>query len=664
LRPNFYRPAPRLGIRSRLLLVTFAMGLLFVFYLAFSTVRQSGRDLQQVREQMRLLAGLAGSRLDDHLSNVTQLLTTLAGTLPMGASDIEQNNAMLRRLALEFPANVSGVSLWAPDGSSLGSSDAVPGASGSAAGRPFFINARRAPGLAIEAPLHLNKGDEWTAVFALRVIRDGGVVGVISVTTRLHTLTSLLDPDGALPDGAVISIIDADGVLLGRSLEPGRWIGTSTGFDRAALLRLVVQGQGSGENTGVDGVRRIAGYARSQTAPWMVYVGIPVETALAPANRYARESLLVGVAMLLVGLALAAWVADRIARPLRQLSDDARRFGEGRLEHRSTVRAGDEIGLLATTLNRMASALQERTAAVRRSEERLVLALEGSDQSLFDWDIVADRIHYSARGSSLRGGPGVPVEETSTAMQALIHPDDRPHVLSRLADALTGRTPLYEAEYRVRHADGSWPWLRSRGRVVERGADGRALRLVGTAEDITWRKAAEDRLRQRAEFDALTGLPNRALFNDRLASAVERARRSGLPMALLFLDIDHFKGVNDSRGHIAGDELLRIVADRLLAAVRSVDTVSRLAGDEFTVILESLAEPADAENVARKLVEALRPPMLLAGALVHVSTSVGLALLDPDDDDPQRLMRRADEALYAAKRAGRDRYAISPTALA
>jgi diguanylate cyclase (GGDEF)-like protein len=184
--------------------------------------------------------------------------------------------------------------------------------------------------------------------------------------------------------------------------------------------------------------------------------------------------------------------------------------------------------------------------------------------------------------------------------------------------------------------------------------------MVGTDADITRQKAAEQLLRQRAEFDALTGLPNRGLFNDRLGSAIERARRSGKTMALLFLDIDHFKGVNDSRGHSAGDTLLRIVSERLLSTVRGVDTVARLAGDEFTVILEGLAEPADAEVVAMKMVEALRPPMRIGDAVVSVSTSVGLAVLEPSDVDAASLLRRADEALYEAKRAGRDRYVKSP----
>ncbi|MEP7303851.1 MAG: diguanylate cyclase, partial [Caldimonas sp.] len=450
----------------------------------------------------------------------------------------------------------------------------------------------------------------------------------------------------------------------GRSIEPERWIGQPAPMDRTLLLRRLAQGHGSTENTGLDGVRRIAGFARSRSIPWLVYVGIPVDTALGAAHLHARESLILGVMMLAIGLGLAAWVARRIAQPLRQLSADARLLGQGRFEHRSKVRTGSEIGLLADTLNRMAAALQERISAARRSEERLTLALEGSDQSLFDWDIAKGRVYYSARASTLRGGPELASQVTPEEMRAFVHPDDLPDVLARMKGALAGTAPLYEAEFRVKHNDGRWIWLRSRGRVVERDAAGRALRLVGTDTDITRHKAAEDQLRQRAEFDALTGLPNRALFNDRLAGAIERARRSGKPMALLFLDIDHFKSINDSRGHGAGDELLRIVAERLLAAVRSVDTVARLAGDEFTVILEGLAEPGDAEAVALKVVQALRPPMHLAGSLVQVTTSVGLAILEDGDAEPASLLQRADEALYAAKRAGRDRYAKSRAAAA
>jgi diguanylate cyclase (GGDEF)-like protein/PAS domain S-box-containing protein len=518
----------------------------------------------------------------------------------------------------------------------------------------------RNPGVAVEAPLRLQKGGEWTAVFARPIVRAGRTVAVVSVATRLQTLTSLLDPESTLAPGGVISLIDTEGRMVGRSLEPERWIGQPAPMERTLLLRRFAEGRGSGENTGLDGVARIAGFARARSVPWLVYVGVPIDAALGPAGASARESLLLGLGMLAIGLVLAAWVARRIARPLRQLSADARLLGEGRFEHRTEVRTGSEIGLLAHTLNRMAAALQERIAAARRSEERLMLALEGSGQALWDWDIAGNRIFCSARGSTLRGGPDQPFEISPQERETHVHPDDLSPVRTRVREAFAGRTPLYEVEFRIRHHDGRWVWLHSRGRVVERDASGRALRMVGTDADITRRKTAEQQLRQRAEFDALTGLPNRGLFNDRLGSAIERARRSGKTMALLFLDIDHFKGVNDSRGHGAGDTLLRIVAERLLATVRGVDTVARLAGDEFTVILEGLAEPADAEVVAMKMVEALRPPMRIGDDLVSVSTSVGLAVLADTDVDAASLLARADEALYEAKRAGRDRYVKSP----
>ena len=646
--------------------MTFAISAFFILYIAFNTARQVSHDREHVREEMRLVATLAGARLDDHLGDVTQLLNALAGTLPVERDDAAHNDSVLHALAPQLPPNVRDVSLWAADGSNIGSSvQSSPGAVRlNAADRAFFVAAIREPGLAVEAPVRWKKGDEWTAVFALRVVRQAQTIGVVSVATRLTTLPLLLDPDGTLPEGAVITLMDSRGSVLGRSLDGERWIGRPAPLDHVDLLRRMAEGRGSAENTGFDGRRRIFGFARSRSIPWLVYVGIPVDAALASANGNARASLALGVVMLIVGLGIAAWVASGITRPLRQLSDDARRLGEGRFAHRSQVRSSSEIGLFAHTLNRMAQALQERITAARRSAERLSLALEGSEQALFDWDLVNDRIHYSARASTLRGGPDEETEVTPEDMRRFVHPEDISGVLGRMREVVRGSTPLYEAEFRVRHRDGHWIWVRSRGRVVERDATGRALRLVGTDADVSKDKAAEERLRQRADFDLLTGLPNRALFADRLDNALRRSRRSGNALALLYLDVDHFKSINDNHGHEAGDELLKIAAERLVASVRGVDTVARLAGDEFTVILESPADPTDVEAVAAKLLEALRTPMWIGGSVVRISVSIGVALLEAGETDPASLLRRADEALYEAKREGRNRYAISTPAFA
>ena len=659
------RPRVRFGIQLRMLLVTFALGSLFVLYVGYSTAKQAGRDRENVREQMRLTAALAASRLDDHIGDIGQFMNGLSGALGTNAAATANNDAILRSTVAQMPANTLAVQLWDLDGLSIGSSEQLPpGPRPNAEEKDFFLAALNADGLVTQAPLRLQKGDPWTAVFALPIKRGDRVRAVISATSRLDTLPQAISPAGDLPPGAVISIVDGDGLFVGRSLDPDRWIGRPAPIDRELMARRLMESRGSLESSGVDSVARIFGIARSRAVPWLVYVGIPLETALAPARARTREDVYLGLAMLAIGLLIAWQVARRISRPLRELSADAELIGEGRFEHRSQVRTGSEIGVLAGVLNRMAEALQERIAALRRSEERLSLALEGSEQSLFDWDIATGRIHFSARAAAMRGGPAEEQERTTEEMRAYVHPDDLDEMRRRTKAALCGDTATYEVEFRVRTLSGGWVWLRSRGRVVERDAAGRALRLVGTDVDITRQRAAEDELRQRAEFDTLTGLPNRALFSDRITGAMARAARSGHGLALLFIDVDHFKTVNDTHGHAAGDEVLRVVAQRLRGAVRDADTVARLAGDEFTLILEGLAAQEEARAVAAKVVAVLRPPLMFEGTSISVSVSVGVAFLSDTDREPADLLRRADDALYEAKHRGRNGYVMETKAAA
>jgi diguanylate cyclase (GGDEF)-like protein len=197
--------------------------------------------------------------------------------------------------------------------------------------------------------------------------------------------------------------------------------------------------------------------------------------------------------------------------------------------------------------------------------------------------------------------------------------------------------------------------------VVERNPAGRARRLAGTYANISARKREDERLRRLAEIDPLTDLPNRALFRKRLQQSLLRATPQE-PMALFFLDIDHFKAVNDTLGHEAGDHLLQIFARRMRETIRESDMVARLAGDEFTVIVEGLQRAEDAQAVAAKLLAALRDPIALAGNVLVVTASVGVANYKPGESDPAEILRRADAALYEAKRKGRDGYFCEPAA--
>ncbi|MEO7056642.1 MAG: diguanylate cyclase [Caldimonas sp.] len=650
----------RLGIRTRMLLVTFALGSLFVLYVAYSTLQQAGRDQEGVLERVRLVAAVAASRLDDNVGDITQFLNGLGGALGIDAAATASNDVVLRSMVARMPANVLSVQIWDLDGLNIGSSEALPPGQRPRAGESaFFRSALNNPGVTTEAPLRLRKGADWTAVFALPVTRNDRVVAVMSATSDLGTLPRVISPTEDLPPGTLISVIDSDGLFLARSLDPDRWIGQPAPLDRATIEQRLHEVRGSSKVTGVDKVARIFGIAHTRVLPWLVYVGIPLDAALAPARARTREGILLGLAMLAAGLVIAAQGAGRISRPLRELSADAELIGEGHLDHRSQVRTGGEIGALAVVLNRMAQALQERIAALGRSEERLQLALEGSEQALFDWDIAADRIHYSAKSSEMRGGPAVEIDATPAEMRAFVHPDDLDELMRRSRAALRGETATYEAEFRVRTFAGEWIWLRSLGRVVERNASGRALRLVGTDIDITVRKDAEAALRHRAEIDPLTGLPNRALFSDRIVESMARAKRGGKALAVFFIDVDHFKAVNDDHGHAAGDHVLRAVAQRLRGSVRATDTVARLAGDEFTLILEGLESQEEARTLAGKIVAALRPPTLYEGIPIAISVSIGVAFLSAGDREPADLLRRADVALYDAKRRGRDGYAMA-----
>jgi diguanylate cyclase (GGDEF)-like protein len=224
---------------------------------------------------------------------------------------------------------------------------------------------------------------------------------------------------------------------------------------------------------------------------------------------------------------------------------------------------------------------------------------------------------------------------------------------------MKGLRPVAVAEYRVRAGTEGWRWLLTRGRVTERDpATGRALRMVGTNVDITDRKRMEEALQSVANTDPLTGLANRVALADRIRLAIARSRRNSTAFALLYLDIDRFKQVNDSLGHSAGDKLLVQFAMRLRACVRASDSVARLGGDEFIVLLEDLKDRDAALRIADKILEETRAPVRIDAREVAVTTSIGIAYY-AGDESGEELLQRADAALYEAKRAGRDAYSLA-----
>jgi diguanylate cyclase (GGDEF)-like protein/PAS domain S-box-containing protein len=307
---------------------------------------------------------------------------------------------------------------------------------------------------------------------------------------------------------------------------------------------------------------------------------------------------------------------------------------------------------------------------LRESEQQLSLALEGSQLVPFDWNIATGEVFLGERWAVMLGGKPAPTRTTFGELEQLVHPDDRLEVGRVVRDALKGVTPYYRAEQRIRTSSGDWIWIQSHGQVTARDhRTGRALRLIGTNADVTERKRAEVELAESralleraAQYDSLTGLPNRNLLGDRLEQALARARRSRQLISLFYLDLDHFKDINDELGHVAGDALLKAFAERLNACVRETDTVARLGGDEFVILLEDFREEADARAIADKIVDAMRREFHVDSKALRATTSIGIAFTRGDTTG-EGLMKQADTALYEAKRAGRNKYHIARPAL-
>jgi diguanylate cyclase (GGDEF)-like protein/PAS domain S-box-containing protein len=420
------------------------------------------------------------------------------------------------------------------------------------------------------------------------------------------------------------------------------------------------------------------------------------------------------------------------------------------------------------------------SAEIREREARLNLALWGSGDEFWDWNIRDNSLHRLG-ASQMLGQGSADAMSTDEWRANAIHPDDLPRVQKLLQEHIIGHTDLYESEHRIRNARGEWIWVRSRGKVVERDATGAPLRMAGTARDVTairraererrvalevlrsmseavavididfrfisvnpafsritgyseeevvgqdsrlldssqhssdfyrrvrdilertghwagemwqkrkdaeeflgWiemsevrdsqglrshfvavvnditdKKRAEQELRYLANYDTLTGLPNRALLSERLGRAIVRARRQETRVAVLFLDLDRFKDINDSLGHAAGDRLLKAAATRLQSTVSAADTVARLGGDEFTVVLEDVESLPAVERMAREILNAFSMPLEVDERHdVIITPSLGISLYPDHALVPTDLLKFADTAMYQAKAEGRNTYQI------
>lgn len=305
-------------------------------------------------------------------------------------------------------------------------------------------------------------------------------------------------------------------------------------------------------------------------------------------------------------------------------------------------------------------------AELRKSEERFQLVARATNDAIWDWNIVDNAVWWSDGIRTLFGYEKGGIWVEPTWWQERMHPDDRMRVTSSVNTFLEGNASFWSDEYRYRRFDGSYALVIDRAFIL-RDSSGKPIRMIGSLMDITARKVAEERIERLNNYDSLTDLPNRSLFEDRLPQALSLAERNHQPAAVMLLNLDRFKTINDTLGHAVADQLLRAVAERLQQCLRATDTVARFPGDSFALLLTQISRSEDAARIAQRMennavetaqgiLDALKSPFNFDGQELYATASIGIGVFPHDGRDAEALLRNAGAALSRVKEQGGNGY--------
>lgn len=386
-----------------------------------------------------------------------------------------------------------------------------------------------------------------------------------------------------------------------------------------------------------------------------VFLRASMKAADARQVRYMTIVIVVLLLSLGLKLLLSKGMQRSITKPIADLSEIAKAVSIGKdYSVRASKTADDEIGFLVDSFNEMLTQIENRNQALRESEERYALAARGSNDGLWDWKLTTNEIYFSPRWSQMLGYPETKTWAHPDEWFRRIHPSDQDRVRTEIAGC-SNNSGEFSVEYRIRQCGGAFVWLLTRG-IAVCDARGTPVRMAGSHTDITHGKVA----------DPLTGLPNRLFFLDRLESVLEGSKSNATEFAVLFLDLDRFKAVNDSMGHAAGDILLEGVAARLRESIHSAcvaglagesSFVARLGGDEFAILLYGIKGVSAATRFVQDVQRDLNRDFDIYGRKILVGVSIGVAL-SSSGDAPEELLRNADTAMYCAKTSGKARFTI------
>lgn len=646
-----------ISLKTKISGIVLLLFLASFWLLTYSIEKKLAEDMTKLLEAQQVSAvSYVASDLDHKIRQHIELLELNAATItPELLADPEKAREFLKsRLGL-LALFKAGLSIISSDGIGITDYPVVPErtnasfseieyfkevvATGkSAIGKPRIGRFTKRPGVAFAAPIKDKSGRLVGLLVGFTWFSDSTLFGQVEhVNVGKAGYIAINAPESGL-----IATSSNPSLILKPMAQPGA--------DKM-LDRFLAGYEGSGITVNSQGVETLTSAKLIPSTGWIAQIVLPTDEAFAPI-RSMRIRAYSTAAALSVFVLVAVWlIIRRLLAPLSRASTSVSDMSSSELQL-LPVKYHDEIGLLLSNFNLLVSERKQAEEAMRNSEERFRNIL---DNAPIGMAVVSLEGRFVLVNNSLCELVGYKKEELETlTFQEITHSGDLEANLAKVRQLLEGSVASYHMEKRYVRKDEQIVWTQLTSSVV-RNAAGAPLYIIAQIEDITDRKRSREQIYQLAFYDALTALPNRRLLLDRFNLALIQAKRFKRSLAIMYLDIDNFKQVNDNQGHDIGDELLKIVGGRMQACVRSMDTVCRQGGDEFIILLPEIAHPEDAAAVANKIIKAVNEPVSVQEYDLHITTSIGIAIYPVNGtDDARELMKKADSAMYEVKSKGKN----------
>jgi diguanylate cyclase (GGDEF)-like protein/PAS domain S-box-containing protein len=596
--------------------------------------------------------------------NLDQKLRALQRALLLSAIEIKEADVASSDAAQEYLDSNGGlyaafdrsIFLFSDKGILLAERPFKPGRRGdNASWRPYIRDTMRAQEPVISEPFLTNVGDaNMVLVMTMPVFaKDGRMIAILTGSLGL-THPGMLGNIAKTIIGKTgyLYIVTADGKLI---MHPDRQRLSQLAFTpRANPLfdRALAGFEGTEETFDASGRQALVSYNRVKSSNWIVAAVYPKDEAFLAVHdliSHFVEFLLVAFVIVVA----AIWVSMRyLMRPLVSLTKHLSNYtATEEIAPLVGVAGSGEIGALTAAFNRLTARLHEREDALVETMQRYQLITENSTDLITKHDPTGVIAYASPVSSSVLG-----IAHDALIGRSLcefVHPEDFDVVRAAFAEAAGAKT-LPTVIYRARHVDQHYVWFETTMRLMKGATGEETKKILCISRDISDRKRMEQRLHELARTDHLTTLPNRFLLDERFAGGLAQARREGSMLAMLMIDIDRFKNINDTLGHTMGDALLKLVGSKLKSCIRECDTLARWGGDEFVLLLPGLQDSATAVTVAQRCLSALKEPFAIDGQALHITASVGISVSPNASAEAETLLKNADTAMYKAKARGGD----------